>query len=100
MAVDVTGKDAEPDTLWVGIFAFGTAAEALLRAHKGEMIAVMGKMSRGTYTGKDGTEREQWTLIVDSIIAARTARPAGRKKPQATAVQPCRTPSTAGRAAQ
>jgi single-strand DNA-binding protein len=81
VAVDVAGKDAEPQTQWVNLLAFGYQADALLRASKGEMLAAIGKMSRGSYTAKDGTEKEQWTLLADSIIVAKSARPTGRPRP-------------------
>jgi single-strand DNA-binding protein len=80
IAVDVAGRDSEPTTLWVGILAFGVQAEALLRASKGEMLAAMGRLTRGSYTAKDGTERERWTLIADSVVTAKSARPGARRK--------------------
>lgn len=84
VAVDVTGHGAtEPETLWITIMAFGHVAEALARAAKGETLTAMGRLTRGRYTGRDGTERESWTLMPDAVLTAKSARPAGsRAKPR------------------
>jgi single-strand DNA-binding protein len=80
VAVDVAGKDAEPATLWVSILAFGNVAEALLRAEQGQMLAAMGKLTRGEYTNKAGEVREQWTMLAESVVTAKSARPSGPRR--------------------
>lgn len=80
VAVDVAGKDAEPTTLWVSVLAFGAASEALLRAQKGEMLSAMGRLTRGSYTSRTGEEREQWTMLADSVMTVASARPTGGKR--------------------
>ena len=80
MAVDAAGKDAEPVTLWVGVLAFGAAAETLLRASKGQTATVMGRLTRGSYTTAAGETREQWSLLADSVLVAASARPSGRQR--------------------
>lgn len=80
VAVDVAGRDAEPSTLWVSILAFGTVSETLLRASKGQMVSAMGRLTRGAYTGRDGIERESWTMLADSVLTAASARPTGGAK--------------------
>lgn len=81
IAVDVTGHNAEgEESLWISVLAFGRVAEQLARAARGETLAAMGKLTRGRFTGRDGQERESWTLLADAVITARSARPAGRKK--------------------
>ena len=80
IAVDVTPGNAEAtETLWVTIMGFGHVAEALARAAKGEMVTAQGRLTRGHYTGRDGTERESWTLLADAVLTTRSARPAGRR---------------------
>lgn len=79
VAVDVTAKDAEPTTLWVSILAFGGAAEDLLGARKGQMMAAMGRLSRGQYTTAAGEVRENWTLLADSVVSAASAKPSSHK---------------------
>ena len=81
IAVDVTPNNAETDeSLWVTILAFGTAAEALERAAKGEMVTAQGRLTRGQYDPGEGTTRESWTLIADGVVTARSARPTGKKR--------------------
>jgi single stranded DNA-binding protein len=81
LAVDVTPKNAqEQQTWWVDLLAFGGHAEALGALPKGAMVSAMGRLSRGSYTAKNGETREQWTLVADSLLSAETPRPkAGTK---------------------
>lgn len=79
IAVDV-GRETGSETLWISILAFGKNAEALEQHTKGDMLGVMGRLSRGHYTGSDGKARESWTLLVDGIHSSRTVRPGGRKR--------------------
>jgi len=88
LAVDVTGKDDEQQTLWLDVLAFGRAADDLARVEKGGMVSAMGRVTRGTYTAKDGTERESWTLLADAVITARSGRPGQRRQPQQRAPAP------------
>lgn len=81
VAVDVTPHNAEDaETLWVSVLAFSTAAEALERAAKGEMVTIQGRMTKGRYTAKDGSQRESWTMIADAALTARSARPTGKRR--------------------
>jgi single-strand DNA-binding protein len=83
LAVDVTGRDAEEqETLWIGLLAFGTAAGELLRASKGEMVAAMGRMTRGVYTPANGEQRESWSMLADSVVVAKSAKPSGKARSQ------------------
>lgn len=75
VAVDVSGRDAEGETLWVSILAFGTQAEALLRAGKGQMVAAMGRIYRGQHERRIGELCKSWTLLADSIVTATSAKP-------------------------
>lgn len=81
VAVDVTGKGGEPQTLWVGLLAFNAGAEALARSAKGEMVVAMGRLTRGTYTPANGEPRESWSMLCDNVIVAKSARPSGKKSP-------------------
>jgi single-strand DNA-binding protein len=67
VAVDVTGQSGEPETMWVSILAFGYSADAMLQAARGQMVAAIGKMSRGKYM-KDGVERESWSMMADAVV--------------------------------
>lgn len=76
IAVDVSPRDAEA-TVWVRVIAFGKVAEALARHSKGETLAAAGRLELTKWTADDGTERESWQMIADTIQSARTVRPAG-----------------------
>lgn len=80
IAVNVARPDADPDTEWFSLIAFGQAAKDLLRHAKGDLCAIMGPLQRTRYTGRDGAERQGWSLTVDSIVSARTVRPGGGRK--------------------
>lgn len=86
MAVDITPHNAEEqETLWVSVLTFGQVAETLLRAEKGQMVAAIGRMTKGQYTAKTGEIKEQWTLLAESVITAKTARPQGNARRPASA---------------
>ncbi len=78
LAVDIA-REREEGTLWISVLAFGRLAEALQRHTQGDLIAAMGKLSRSSYTTGDGTIKESWTLVADSICSAKTVRPGGGK---------------------
>lgn len=80
LAVDVARYGADQDTEWFNLAAFGTVGDALARQKQGDLIAVMGQMSRSRFTGRDGTPRESWQVTADSIVSARTVRPGGGRK--------------------
>jgi single-strand DNA-binding protein len=57
------------------------------------MVAAMGRLSRGSYTAKDGAQREQWSLLADAVVTARSARPIGPRRDSVTRAAP-RDPQT------
>lgn len=86
IVVDVSAYNAtEPGSQWFNLLCFGAAAESLLRGSKGDMLAVIGRASRGSYTAKDGEVREQWSLIADSVVGPKNAKPTGKARPQGQA---------------
>lgn len=85
IAVNAARPDADPDTEWFSVIAFGHAAKDLLRHAKGDLCAIMGALQRTRYTGRDGQEREGWSLTAESIVSARMVRPGGGKKRAETA---------------
>lgn len=78
LAVDAGDADAPP--LWLGVVAFGRLADELQRHHKGDLLSVSGRLQVRRWTGADGGEREQWEVVADAIVSARTVRPGGRKR--------------------
>lgn len=80
IVVDVTPGNAETEeSVWVSVLAFSRAADDLARCSKGESLSAMGRLTRGRYIAKDGTERESWSLLADAVVTTRSARPLGRK---------------------
>jgi single-stranded DNA-binding protein len=68
IAVDVGRPGEDPATEWVGIIAFGGSAEILAEHVKGDVVAVMGPLTRSTYTGRGGVERSNWSLLAETIL--------------------------------
>ena len=76
-----TGREGdEPATLWLGIAAFGRCADVLAKHRKGEHVSVAGRLEMRPYTAQDGERRDGWQCVADSIIGARSDRPAGGRK--------------------
>ena len=80
LAVSAGRPDADEETQWFNLIAFGRVAETLARHVKGELLAAMGPLYRSRFTGRDGQEREGWSLTVESVVSARTVRPTGGRK--------------------
>jgi single-strand DNA-binding protein len=81
VAVNAAGFNAETEeTVWITILAFSRSAEDLARAAKGQMVTAQGKLTRGRFTGKDGLERESWSLMADAVLVAASARPTGKAR--------------------
>ncbi|EAA8667142.1 single-stranded DNA-binding protein [Salmonella enterica] len=74
-------------TLWLGVLAFGRQADALAKHQKGDLVSVAGTMQINQWTGQDGGTQSGYTVIADSVISARTARPGGKRGQQGQATQ-------------
>ena len=75
LAVDVARDGADEATEWIGVVGFGKIGAELARLRKGDPVAAMGRLYRGHFRGRDGVERDSWSLTLDSIVAACTGRP-------------------------
>jgi single-stranded DNA-binding protein len=64
----------EDGVTFVSIVAFGDTAEALLAHHQGGTIAVSGRAKLTTWTGRDGTEKNGLSVVVEQIASASAAR--------------------------
>ncbi len=78
IAVAIGDQDDPP--LWVGIVAFGTVADDLLRQGKGDLISASGRVQRNSWTTSSGEKREQLQIVADSVVSSRTVRPNGGKR--------------------
>ncbi|HIB1508568.1 TPA: single-stranded DNA-binding protein [Salmonella enterica subsp. enterica serovar Muenchen] len=74
-------------TLWLGVLAFGKQADALAKHTKGDVVSIGGTMQINQWTGQDGGTQSGYTVIADSVVSARTARPGGRRGQQGQATQ-------------
>ncbi|MCY3670427.1 MAG: single-stranded DNA-binding protein [Alphaproteobacteria bacterium] len=81
IAVDLAaGRDADPETWWLSLVAFGRVAGELAKHRKGDRLAVMGQLQRSRYRPRDGgEERDSWTVICDAVLGPRSPRPSGGK---------------------
>jgi len=82
LAVDTARHGEEPATVWFGVIAFGRTAEQLLGHRKGDLLAAMGELHTRRFTGRDGEEREQWSLTAEALISSRMTRPGGGRQRQ------------------
>ena len=73
-------SETKDGVMWVQVIAFGKLAETLERQKQGEMINVAGNCQLSKYTTNAGEVRENVTVIIDSLISARTTRPGGGKR--------------------
>ena len=88
-AVNAGRPDADEETQWFNLIAFGRAAKDLARHAKGDLVGCMGPLTKNRYTAHNGQEREGWSLIIESIVSARTVRPGGgRKRTEAAKAAP------------
>ena len=84
-AVDVAREGQEPVTEWIGLVGFGTAADALLRCCKGDVVTAVGQLTRSTFAGRDGEERSNWSLRIEQLLSARDQPPRPRRSPRPNA---------------
>ena len=100
LAVDVpdrsqgAGEGAE-ETLWLRVTAFGRVAESLAGHSKGDPVSVSGRLQFSRYQARDGADREQWQIVADALVSARTVpRAAGGARRRVRA--PAGTTTTSG----
>ena len=81
IAVDLSaGRDADPETWWVSLLAFGHVAAELIKHRKGDRLVVMGHLQRSRCQPRGGEDRESWTVLCDAVLGARSPRPSGGRK--------------------
>ena len=85
LAVDVPDRtqgaeEGATETLWLRVTAFGRVAQDLAGHAKGDPVSVSGRLQFSRWTDRDGDEREQWAIVADALVSARTVRPGGRRQ--------------------
>lgn len=73
-------EDDEGQPQWFGVIAFGRTAETLCRHVKGDLVSISGRLQLSRYRDRDGNDREQMQVIVDSVISPRTVRQRGGRR--------------------
>ena len=73
-------EDGATETLWFNVVAFGRVAESLAQHAKGDPVSVSGRLQWSRWTDRDGDEREQWQVLADALVSARTVRPGGGRR--------------------
>ena len=85
LAVDVPDRSqgaegGATETLWLRVTAFGRVADDLLLCAKGDPVSASGRLQFSRWTDRDGDEREQWAIVADALVSARTVRPGGGRR--------------------
>ena len=72
---DFADKDGNRQTDFFGILAWkGTADFVNKYFHKGQMIAVQGRLQTGTYVDKEGVTRKSCDIVADQVYFAEGKR--------------------------
>lgn len=72
---DFADKDGNRQADFFGIIAWkGTADFVSKYFHKGQMIAVQGRLQTGTYVDKEGVTRKSWDIVADQVYFAEGKR--------------------------
>ena len=72
---DFADKDGNRQADFFGILAWkGTADFVSKYFHKGQMIAVQGRLQTGTYVDKEGVTRKSWDIVADHVYFAEGKR--------------------------
>jgi single-strand DNA-binding protein len=74
IAVNVAKPNEAAVTEWIDLVGFGNVGELLARHVKGDVITVMGSMTKSTFTGRDGEEKSAWGVLVEALLSVRTVR--------------------------
>ena len=68
---DYSGQGKEKETDFLDILAWrGTASFVSKYFHKGQLVAVQGRIQTGSYTDKDGNKRKSWDIVADQVYFA------------------------------
>lgn len=75
---DFSGKGKERETDFFDVQTWrGTADFVNKYFHKGQLVAVQGRIQTGSYTDKDGNKRKSWDIVADQVYFAESKRDSG-----------------------
>lgn len=84
IAVQLADGDQDTSAQWFNLVAFGKVAETLARHAKGDMLGVSGRLKLNRWTDGEGKDHERLQIIVDTVIGAKSVRPAGGRRSAGT----------------
>ncbi len=87
LAVALADDDNAPPQ-WLQLVAFGRVAETLARHAKGDLVSVSGRLQLNRWQDRDGKDHERLQVIADTVLSAKTTRPAGGRRRNGEA-NPC-----------
>ena len=73
LAVQEPSREGKPYTLYVPCTSWGRSAEACSLLHTEDLVAISGKLSWRTHTGKCGQEHSQLCVAVREVTVLETA---------------------------
>ncbi len=73
IAVTLPARVEEQQTQWFQLIGFGRTAEALGKHGKGDAVCVMGELQLNVWTSKEGVERRDLQVLVESLMSLRRA---------------------------
>ncbi len=74
IAVTLPARVEEQQTQWFQLIAFGRTAEALGKHTKGDAVCLMGELQLNVWTTKEGVEKRDLQVLVESLMTPRRAR--------------------------
>ncbi len=83
LACDATPFGSEEQqTIFYSLTAFNFQAKDLAKHQKGDLVAVMGKVTLNSWTDNDGNKHENHQILINAITSSKTVRPTGGRKKQ------------------
>ena len=71
-------KDGNRETDFLDVLAWRSTADFVSKYfHKGQLVAVQGRIQTGSYTDKDGNKRKSWDIVADQVYFAESKRDSG-----------------------
>ena len=72
--------DADAPPQWFQLVAFGRVAETLARHAKGDLVSVSGRLQLNRWRDSDGKDHERLQIVADTMMSAKSVRPAGGRR--------------------
>jgi single-strand DNA-binding protein len=73
-------QSGEAYTQWLTVVAFGSQAEILAKARKGQPVCAMGRVEISSWQGQNGEQKESLQLLADTVLTAASARPSSHRR--------------------